>query len=60
MYQQAIPLIIMLVAILAGILLNNKTAHDLKTELKADFQREITRLDSKIDQLRRACTNGSP
>lgn len=45
MYQQTIPLIIMLAAILAGILLNNKTAQDLKAEL----HREISRLDGKID-----------
>ncbi len=45
MYQQTIPLIIMLAAILAGILLNNKNSQ----ELKADFQREIKRLDDKID-----------
>jgi peptidoglycan hydrolase CwlO-like protein len=47
MYQQTIPLIIMLTAIFAGILLNNKNAN----EMKADFQREISRLDSKIDKV---------
>jgi hypothetical protein len=45
MYQQTIPLIIMLAAILAGIFLNNKNAQ----EMKADFQREISRLDGKVD-----------
>jgi uncharacterized membrane protein len=51
MYQQTIPLIIMLAAILAGILLNNKNASEMKAELKADFQREISRLDAKIDSV---------
>jgi hypothetical protein len=54
MFLQAIPLAIMLVAILAGIFLNNKTGHDLKAdikELKIDFQREISRLDTKIDSV---------
>lgn len=45
MYQQMIPLIITLAAILAGILLNNKHAQDLK----ADFLREIERLNSRLD-----------
>ncbi len=45
MYQQMIPLIITLAAILAGILLNNKNAQDLK----ADFLREIERLNSRLD-----------
>jgi peptidoglycan hydrolase CwlO-like protein len=51
MVQQSIPLIITLTAILAGILFNNKVAHDMKAELKADFQREISRLDDKIDSV---------
>jgi hypothetical protein len=37
----------MLAAIFAGILLNNKNAK----EMKADFLREISRLDSKIDSV---------
>jgi hypothetical protein len=47
MIQQTIPLIIMLVAILAGIFLNNKTAQ----ETKADFRREIERIDAKLDSI---------
>jgi hypothetical protein len=52
MVAQTIPLLIMLAAILAGILFNNKTAQDIKADLKdtrADFHREIARLDAKID-----------
>jgi hypothetical protein len=45
MYQQTIPLIIMLTAILAGIFLNNKNSQ----ELKADFQREISRVNARLD-----------
>ena len=47
MVQQTIPLVILLAAIFAGIFLNNKKADDLK----ADFQREISRLDDKFDNV---------
>jgi peptidoglycan hydrolase CwlO-like protein len=47
MVAQTISLSIMLVAILAGIFLNNHALRELKADLKAD----IDRLDKKIDNL---------
>jgi hypothetical protein len=56
MVAQTISLSIMLVAILAGILFNNKAVQELKADLKGDikdfraaFRRDIDRLDAKID-----------
>jgi hypothetical protein len=42
---QSVSLTVMLVAVLAGIFLNNKAAQ----ELKADFRRDTDRLDKKMD-----------
>jgi septal ring factor EnvC (AmiA/AmiB activator) len=47
MVAQTISLSIMLVAILAGIFLNNRGLRELKADLKAD----IAELDKKIDRV---------